>query len=126
MYNRYPHDIGEIRHVKTISWAEFEQVELRAGTIVGVEDFPQARKPAYRIQVDFGPEIGVKQSSAQITTLYTKDQLLGRQVIGVVNFAAKQIGPFMSECLITGFYRPDGAVVLAIPDQPVPDGVKLS
>lgn len=111
--------------MKTISWSDFEQIELRVGTIIGVEDFPEARKPAYKIRVDFGPEIGIKQSSAQITALYTKEELLERQIVGVVNFPPKQIGPFLSECLITGFYRKDGAVVLAVPDQPVSNGAKL-
>ncbi len=112
--------------MKTISWSDFESVELRVGTILSAEDFPEARKPAYKIRVDFGEEIGVKQSSAQITTLYSKEELVGRQVTAVVNFPAKRIGPFMSECLITGFYREDGAVVLAVPDQPVPNGSKLA
>jgi len=111
--------------VETINWQDFERVELRVGTIVGAEDFPEARKPAYKLRVDFGPEIGVKQSSAQITALYRKEDLVGRQVIGVVNFPSKQIGPVRSECLVTGFYREDGAVVLAVPDQPVPNGAKL-
>lgn len=110
----------------TISWADFEQVELRAGTIVAVEDFPQARKAAYKLKVDFGPEIGIKQSSAQITHLYKKEELLGRQILGVVNFPPKQIGPFRSEFLVTGFYREDGAVVLAVPDQDVPNGARLA
>lgn len=112
--------------METIQWSDFERVELRAGTVVSVEDFPEARKPAYKIQVDFGPEIGVKQSSAQLTALYAKEDLLGRQIIGVVNFPPKQIGPFRSEFLITGLYREDGAVVLALPERPVPDGAKLS
>lgn len=111
--------------MKTITWDEFTQVELRVGTIVAVEEFPQARKPAYKLEVDFGPEIGIKKSSAQITVAYQRDQLLGRQVVGVVNFPVKQIGPFRSECLITGFHREDGAVILAIPDHPVPNGAKL-
>jgi len=111
--------------MQQISWQEFEQVELRVGTIVEVQDFPQARKPAWILKVDFGQELGIKQSSAQITTLYSKEALLGKQVIGVVNFPVKQIGPFRSECLVTGFYRPDGAVVLAVPDQPIPNGAKL-
>lgn len=111
--------------MEMISWEDFERVELRAGTIVAVDDFPEARKPAYKLRVDFGPEIGVRQSSAQITDLYSKADLIGRQVLGVVNFPPKQIGPVRSECLITGFYRDDGAVVLAIPEQPVPDGAKL-
>lgn len=108
-----------------IDWRQFEQVELRVGTIVEVADFPEARKPAYRIKVDFGPEIGVRQTSAQVTALYAKEELLGRQILGVVNFPPKQIGPVRSEFLLTGFYREDGAVVLAVPDQPVPNGVKL-
>ncbi|MBP8228393.1 MAG: tRNA-binding protein [Pararheinheimera sp.] len=112
--------------METINWEQFGLVELRVGTIIEVADFPQARKPAYQLKVDFGSDIGVKQSSAQITALYTKEQLLGKQVIGVVNFPVKQIGPFRSECLITGFYRPDGAVVLAVPEQQVPNGSKMA
>ena len=111
--------------MKQITWQEFEQIELRAGTIIAVEDFPEAKKPAYKITVDFGPEIGVKKSSAQLTKLYSKEQLLGRQIIGVVNFPPKQIGPMRSEVLITGFYNEAGAVVLAIPERQVPDGAKL-
>lgn len=112
--------------METIEWLDFERMELRAGTIVVVEDFPEARKPAYKLTVDFGPELGIKRSSAQITTLYTKDELVGRQVLAVVNFPPKQIGPFRSEVLVTGFYREDGAVVLAVPDQSVPNGAKLA
>lgn len=111
--------------METISWQEFTRVELRVGTIVEVADFPEARKPAYRIRADFGPEVGVLRSSAQVTDLYSKEQLLGRQIIGVVNFPAKQIGPVRSEFLVTGFYRDDGAVVLAVPEQPVANGAKL-
>ena len=109
-----------------ISWSDFEQVELRVGTVVSVESFPEARKPAYKIRVDFGAGIGVKRSSAQITDLYTADELVGRQVVAVVNFPPKQIGPFLSECLIVGFYRDNGHVVLAVPDKPVPNGSKLA
>ncbi len=109
-----------------ITWEQFEQVELRTGTIVTVEDFPEARKPAYKITADFGPEIGLKRCSARITDLYRKEDLVGRQVIGVVNFPPKQIGPVRSEFLLTGFCTPDGAVVLAIPERPVPNGVKLA
>jgi tRNA-binding protein len=112
--------------VEIIGWPDFERVELRVGTVVSVEDFPKARIPAYQVKVDFGPEIGVKQSSAQITALYSKDDLLGRQIVGIVNFPPKQIGPFLSEFLVTGFYRDDGAVVLAVPQQPVPNGAKLA
>lgn len=111
--------------MKQITWNEFEQVEIRVGTIVSVDDFPEARKPAYKIQADFGPDIGIKRSSAQITALYTKENLLGRQIVGVINFPAKQIGPLMSEFLLAGFYRDDGAVVLAVPEQTVPNGSKL-
>lgn len=110
----------------SIDWNDFTRVELRAGTIVSVEDFPEARKPAYKLVVDFGPDIGTKKSSAQITDLYTREDLLGKAVIAVVNFPPRQIGPFMSECLVTGFYRDDGAVVLAIPDQPVANGSRLA
>lgn len=112
--------------MELISWEDFGAVELRVGTVIEVADFPEARKAAYKLKVDFGADIGIKQSSAQITALYSKEQLLGKQVIGVVNFPTKQIGPFRSECLITGFYRPDGAVVLAIPEQEVPNGSKLA
>ncbi len=111
--------------MKEISWSEFEAVELRAGTIVDVEEFPEARKPAYKITVDFGPEIGSRRSSAQVTHLYPADELIGKQVVGVVNFPPKQIGPMRSECLVTGFYREDGSVVLAVPEQAVPNGAKL-
>ena len=112
--------------METISWADFEKVELRVGTIIGVEDFPEARKPAFKLKVDFGDEIGVKKSSAQITDIYSKDDLIGRQVLAVVNFPSKQIGPMRSECLVTGFHREDGAVVLARPDSAVANGAKLA
>lgn len=109
-----------------LSWEEFEKVELRTGTIVEAKEFPEARKPAYILYVDFGEETGVLKSSAQITDLYSLDELPGKQVIGVVNFPPKQIGPLKSECLITGFYNEDGAVVLAVPDKAVKNGLKLS
>ncbi|KKO45505.1 tRNA-binding protein [Arsukibacterium ikkense] len=111
--------------METISWQDFAKVELRVGTIIAVDDFPQARKPAYKLQLDFGSEIGIKKSSAQITSLYSKEQLLGKQVMAVVNFPAKQIGPIQSECLVTGFAREDGAIVLVTVDSPVPNGAKL-
>ena len=111
--------------MKEITWSEFEAVELRVGTVTAVEPFPEARKPAYKLTVDFGPNIGTRRSSAQIADIYTADALVGKQVLGVVNFPPKQIGPMMSECLITGFYRSDGSVVLAIPEREVPDGARL-
>ncbi len=112
--------------METISWADFEKVELRVGTIVDVENFPEARKPAYKLKVDFGDEIGIKKSSAQITDIYDREDLIGRQVLAVVNFPPRQIGPVRSECLITGFHREDGAVVLVGPDRNVPNGAKLA
>jgi tRNA-binding protein len=111
--------------MEEIGWEQFAAVELRVGRIVEVSDFPEARKPAYRVKVDFGPDIGVKTSSARIADLYGRDELLGRQILGVVNFPPKQIGPVRSEFLLTGFYREDGAVVLAIPEREVPLGAKL-
>ena len=111
--------------MQTITWEEFSKIELRVGTVVKAEAFTEARSPAYKLTVDFGPQIGIKRSSAQITDLYSTQALVGRQVVGVVNFPAKQIGPMMSECLVTGFYRSDGAVVLAVPERPVENGVKL-
>ena len=112
--------------MKTISWQEFEQVDLRIGTIIEARLFPEARKPAYILHVDFGPEVGMLKSSAQITDLYSPDDLVGKQVLGVVNFPKKQIGPVRSECLITGFTQTDGSVVLAQPEQPVANGLKLA
>ncbi len=109
-----------------INWDDFQRVDLRVGTIIAVDDFPEARKPAYKITADFGPEIGVKRSSAQITALYTKEDLLGRQILGVINFPPKQIGPFLSEFLLTGFCQHDGSVVLAIPERHLPNGARLA
>ena len=111
--------------MQQIQWSDFERVELRVGTILEVLDFPEARKPAWKLRVDFGPEIGIRQSSVQIVALYGKEDLVGRQVLGVVNFPVKQIGPFRSEVLVTGFHDEQGRVVLAMPERQVPNGTKL-
>ena len=109
-----------------IQWSDFEKVDLRVGTIVDAEPFPEARKPAYRLMIDFGDELGVRKSSAQITDLYELESLVGKQVVAVVNFPPKQIGPVMSECLVTGFHDERGHVVLAVPDSPLRNGAKLA
>jgi tRNA-binding protein len=110
--------------METITWKDFEKVELRAGTILDVADFPEARKPAYKLTVDFGA-LGIKQSSAQITKHYNKEELVGRQILGVINFPKKQIANFMSEFLVTGLADENGDIVLAAIDKPVPNGSKL-
>ena len=107
-----------------ITWADFEKVELRVGTIIEVTDFPKAKKPAYQLKIDFG-EFGIKHSSAQITLHYTKEELIGKQVLAVINFPKKQIANFFSECLTTGVPDENGAVVLISPDIKVPNGAKL-
>ncbi|WP_434633134.1 tRNA-binding protein [Vibrio sp. SCSIO 43086] len=109
-----------------IEWSDFQKIDIRVGTIIEVDDFPEARRPAYKLKVDLGPELGVKKSSAQITALYSKDDLIGKQVLAVVNFPPKQIGPIMSECLVTGLHRPDGSVVLSTVDMKLPNGAKLA
>lgn len=109
----------------TITYDEFEKIDIRVGTIVKAEAFPEARKPAFKLAIDFGPEIGTKQTSAQITHHYTLETLLNKQVAAVVNFAPKQIGKFMSEVLTLGFPDKDGHIVLIQPEQPVPNGKKL-
>lgn len=109
-----------------IDWDDFARVEIRAGTIVSAEFFEQARHPAYIVHVDFGAPHGVLKSSARITALYEPGDLVGRQVVAVVNFPPRQIGPLKSRCLITGFHREDGSVVLAVPERPVPNGARLA
>jgi tRNA-binding protein len=108
-----------------ISFADFQKIDIRVGTIVRVEDFPEARHPAFKLWVDFGPEIGTRKTSAQITKHYTRPGLVGRQVAAVVNFPPKQVGKFMSEVLVLGFPDPDGEVVLISPERPVPNGGAL-
>ena len=111
--------------MQDITWDDFMKVELRVGRILAAEPFPQARKPAYKLQVDFGPEVGVRKSSAQVTAHYAPEELIGRLVVGVVNFPKKQIGPFVSECLVTGFHDEEGRVALCVPDKDVPLGTRL-
>ncbi len=112
--------------MKQIQWSDFTKVELRVGTVLSVQEFPEARKPAYKVSVDFGEQIGTLKSSAQICDLYSPDDLVGRQIIGVVNFPDKQIGPFMSQFLLTGFVQDDDSVVIAKPERPVKNGAKLA
>jgi len=109
----------------TITWKEFENVDIRVGTIIKIEDFPEAKKPAYKLLIDFG-EFGTKKSSAQITALYKKEELLGKQVICVTNFPPKQIGNYISEVLTTGFVLENGDVVIAQPERKIPNGLKLA
>lgn len=111
--------------MKIINWQDFSQVELRVGRVIDVQDFPEAHQPAYKLQIDFGETIGIKKSSAQITAYYNKADLLGRLVVAVVNFPPKQIGPIMSECLVTGFHNIDNTVRLCVPEGDVPLGAKL-
>ena len=107
-----------------ISWSDFEKVDMRAGTIVSVDDFPEARKPAYKLKIDFG-EFGIKQSSAQITDLYSKEDLLNKQIIAVVNFPPKQIANFLSECLVMGVYVKDNSVVLLQAERKTTNGMRI-
>jgi tRNA-binding protein len=121
----HPASSSNDRDMDTISWDDFMRVELRVGRIVAARAFPEARKPAYVLQVDFGPEIGTRKSSAQVTDLYAPEGLLGRLVVAVVNFPPKQIGPLRSECLVTGFHDAQGRVALCVPDAEVPLGTRL-
>lgn len=109
----------------TISYDDFLNVDIRVGTIIDAQDFPEARKPAYKLVIDFGQELGERKTSAQITTHYSKEDLIGKQIAAVVNFPEKQIGPFMSQCLTLGFSDQDGGIVLVSPDQKVPNGGRL-
>lgn len=111
--------------MEEISWSDFMKVELRVGRVLQAEVFAEARKPAYKLLLDFGPELGQRKSSAQITAHYQPEELVGRLVVAVVNFPKKQIGPLMSECLVTGFHDADGAVALCVPDKAVPLGTRL-
>ena len=111
--------------MEEISWNDFTKVELRVGRVLQAEVFKEARKPAYKLLVDFGPELGQRKSSAQITEHYQPEDLVGRLVVAVVNFPKKQIGPLMSECLVTGFHDADGAVALCVPDKDIPLGTRL-
>lgn len=108
-----------------LSWTDFEKIDMRVGTIIEVNDFPKARKPAYKLVIDFGKELGIKNSSAQITTHYTKENLLHRQIIAVVNFPPKQIADFTSECLVLGVYDENKDVILLQPGMPVTNGMKI-
>ena len=108
-----------------LTWIEFERVEMRVGTIIEAKDFPQAKKPAYQLMIDFGKVIGLKKTSAQITQRYTPESLIGRQVVAVVNFPKKQIGPFMSECLVLGSVGEDNDIVLLAPDFVVENGLQI-
>jgi tRNA-binding protein len=121
-----PSTPGTGRAMSTISFDDFMKVDIRIGTIVEVEEFPEARKPAYKLKIDFGPEIGVKKSSAQITVHYTPETLMNRQVAAVVNFPPRQIGPFMSEVLTLGFADANGDIVLIGIDTPCPNGSRMS
>lgn len=111
--------------MENLSWKEFEKVDMRVGTIISAVPFPEARKPAYQLQIDFGAEIGVRKSSAQLTRLYQIDQLVGKQIVAVVNFPPKQIGKFMSECLVLGAVGAEGEVILLEPERKTKEGLRI-
>ena len=111
--------------MSTITWQDFEKIDIRTGTIIQAEAFPEARKPAYKLTIDFGAELGIKKSSAQITTLYSPEQLVGQQIIAIVNFPPKQIATFISECLVLGIYDEQKNVILIQPAQKVSNGLKI-
>ncbi|MFC0779251.1 tRNA-binding protein [uncultured Flavobacterium sp.] len=108
-----------------LTWNEFERTDMRVGTIIEVNDFPEARKPAFQLTIDFGSEIGIRKSSAQITKRYQKEDLVNRQIVAVVNFPKKQIGKFMSECLVLGAVGEEGDVILLAPDFKIPNGLRI-
>ena len=112
--------------MNNLSWKEFERIELRVGTILSAEIFKEARTPAIKLSIDFGNNIGIRKSSAQITDYYLPEELIGKQISAVVNFPKKQIGPMMSECLVTGFIQDDGSVILAVPDKVSKNGARLA
>ncbi|MBW8685870.1 tRNA-binding protein [Chitinophaga rhizophila] len=111
--------------MEMINWPDFEKIDIRVGTIISVADFPKARNPSYQLKIDFGPALGIKNSSAQITTLYQQEELVGKQVIAVVNFPVKQIANFFSECLVLGIYGTGKDIILLQPDKPVANGLKI-
>ena len=112
--------------MEQISWTDFEKVDIRVGTIVSAEAFPDARRPAYKLQIDFGDRVGIRKSSAQVTEIYTPEELTGRQIIAVINFPPKQIGPYISECLVLGVVGNQGGVVLLNPSHAVSNGLKIA
>ncbi len=114
-----------IRNKMDLTWNEFERTDMRIGTIININDFPEARKPAYQLTIDFGSEIGIRKSSAQITKRYQKEDLLHRQIVAVVNFPKKQIGKFMSECLVLGAVGEEGDVILLAPDFKIENGLRI-